>query len=143
MADYEYISPNFLEFDGFRRVKKGQYWNFIDKDENILSPSVWFDLVYAFHNGVARVILNGKMNYIDIKGKLISSLWIDRGGDFHNEGYAFITLNNKSNAIDKNGKLLLPEWYDSVIPYKDKKYFQVATLVNDKRNWKLVEINKI
>ena len=72
-----------------------------------------FDFAYYFHEGFARVKLEGKYNFIDTEGKLLSEKWYDYAG-YSSEGFAVVVLNNKFNHIDTKGKLLSEQWYDWV-----------------------------
>ena len=143
MKHYTYESELF--FEGFKRVQDGKCWNFIDENGKVLSPSVWFDLVYSFVNGFAKVFLQSKLNYIDKNGNLLSPKWFDMWcSDFNEDGIAFVCKNKKYNAINRKGELLLDFWYDSIAHYKDKKYLQVLVsknrILGDK--WELKEIKK-
>lgn len=143
MEDYTYVGV--FASEGFKRVQKGKHWNFIDSDGKLLSPSVWFEGVYPFMNGFAKVFLQSKLNFIDKNGKLVSRKWFDIWcSDFNEDGIAFVSKDKKYNAINRKGELLLDCWYEGIAHYKDKKYLQVLVFRNlvlgDK--WKLVEINK-
>ena len=65
----------------------------------------------SFSEGFAHVELNGKYNFIETKGKLLSEQWYDWVGDF-SEGFAAVELNGKWNFIDTKGKLLSEHRYD-------------------------------
>lgn len=130
------VYEDYMPFNGYKRVLDGKRWNFINKDEILLSPCMWFDMAYCFSDGFARVVWNSKLNYLDTNGKLVSQEWFDFGGDYHN-GIALVNKNGKSNAINRNGELLLDTWYDGVLPYKDENFLQVCI----KGEWQLVEVN--
>lgn len=63
---------------------------------------------FNFKNGIAKVLKNEKVNYINKDGKLISETWFDNGYDFHDD-FALVIKNGEYNFLDKNGKLLLKE----------------------------------
>ena len=69
-----------------------------------VEPEDIFQWFYRFNNGFARVQLNGKYNFIDKNGKLLSNTWFDNASNF-SEGFARVELNGKYNFIDKNGNL--------------------------------------
>ena len=78
--------------------------NFIDTKGNIVSDT-WFDWVTnCFHEGFAKVELNGKYNFIDTKGNILSKTWFDYIDSFY-EGFAEVELNDKWNFIDTKGRL--------------------------------------
>ena len=99
-------------YDGCARVKLNRKWNFINRNNKLLSDT-WFDWVYDFHNGYTFVRLGDKVNFIDTYGAFISDTWFDEVGDFY-YGYAKVKLNRKWNFIDKNGKCISDTWYDGV-----------------------------
>ena len=73
----------------------------------------WFDYIYDFdENGFAKVVLNGKLNFIDTNGNLLSKQWFNYITYFKN-GIAIVRLNDKYNFIDTNGKVLSKQWFDS------------------------------
>ncbi len=75
-------------------------------------PSEVFDYFGDFHEGLFRVKLNGKYNYIDENNKLLSNQWFDYCFNF-SEGFASVQLGEKWNYIKTNGELLSPnQWLD-------------------------------
>ena len=89
-----------------------------------------FDWIEDFREGFARVRLNGKWNFINHEGQLLSQQWFDSVGTF-NEGFATVELNGKWNAINAGGELLSQQWFDFVW------YFHGCAKVqlNDKYNF--------
>jgi len=83
-------------------------------------PKEVFDYVEAdFSDGYALVELNGKWNFINKNGNLLSDEWFDNVGDFY-EGFAWVKLNDKYNFIDVKGKLLSPnQWFDDCWNFND------------------------
>ena len=73
-----------------------------------------------FFEGFARVKLNGKWNYINANGELLSpSQWLDWCHNFK-EGLAKVILNGKCNYINTNGELLSPnKWFDNCRSFKE------------------------
>ena len=58
--------------NGFARVYiKNKGWNFINTKGKYLSDD-WFDYVWKFENGFARVELNGEFIFINTDGELLS-----------------------------------------------------------------------
>ena len=73
-----------------------------------------FDGIYDFDEyGIAQVMLNGKCNFIDVNGNLLSQQWFDTMFSFDKNGLAVVVLNKKYNLIDTNGKLVSQQWFDS------------------------------
>jgi len=64
-----------IDFPLFRGFSSG--WNYIGENGKILYECGLFDMCYDFRNGFGLVKLDGKFNYIDSAGKLVSSKWLD------------------------------------------------------------------
>ena len=79
-------------------------------------PIEVFDDVWDFHDGFARVKLNGRWNFINTKCTILSQQWFDYVDVFFN-GFARVKLNGKYNFIDKEGKILSDQWYDGVCDF--------------------------
>ena len=103
--------------EGFAIVELNGRYNFIDKQDNILS-SQWFDWCTDFHEGFAIVELNGRYNFIDKQDNILSSQWFDLCSNF-NEGLARVRLNNRYNFIDKQCNLLSSQWFDWCDSFND------------------------
>lgn len=83
------------------------------------APEEIFDKVTFELNGIKRVALNGKWNYINSDGKILSSnLWFDKGWHFYTE-FGIVEINEKYNYITPNGKLLSDEWFDHVDDFQE------------------------
>ena len=57
---------------------------------------------------------DGKCNYIDANGKIISDTWFEWIGDFYDDNDDFALVgreNHEYNYIDKQGKILSEEWF--------------------------------
>ena len=74
-------------------------------------PEEIFDVCENFYKGYAKVKLNGKWNFINEEGRLISDTGFDRCGGFCN-GYAKVVLNDKYNFINREGRLISDTWFD-------------------------------
>lgn len=107
---------------GLAVVKMGEELNVIDLFQSLLpngntphpiSP-VWFDnIVSAFWNGWAAIEKNGKKNYINREGRLISEMWFDEANHFDG-GYAIVKIvdgnETLTNFINPQGKLSFRNW---------------------------------
>ena len=72
-----------------------------------------YDYVCDSHEGFSRVKLNGKYNFINNEGKLVSNQWFDYVWHFE-KGYALVELNGKWNFINTEGNLLSDQRFDYV-----------------------------
>ena len=69
------------------------------------------DAIGQFHNGFAIVKNEGKVNFVDCNGHLVSKEWFDACNDFE-DGCAVVSKGGKRNYIKSNGELLLSTWVD-------------------------------
>ena len=76
-------------------------------------PEEIFERVGDFSDGFSKVKLNGKRNFINTNGKLLSNQWFERVGDF-SDGFARVQLNDKVNFINTNAQLLSNQWFERV-----------------------------
>src|SRR5574344_314710 len=115
--------------NGLTIVKMNDKYNVINNDRLMLTK--WLGGVGNFSDGFAWVMLNGKANFIDTEGKLLSEQWFDSATVFC-DGFARVELNDKANFIDTNGKLLSEQWFDDV-----EKFFKgfARVRINDKANF--------
>jgi len=116
--------------DRFSDVKKnfatqGEY---DELDKRKINPNM---TVSDFRDGFARVELNGKENFIDKKGKLLSKQWFDKCEYFY-DGFASVRLNGKENYIDKKGNLLSKKWFDEAYNFS---YGLGIVNLNGEYNW--------
>ena len=121
----------FDESENYRVVELNDKWNWVNKDNRLVSPNQWYDKVEDFHEGYAVVELNNKYNFIDTNGNYLSDQWFDLADDFIN-GYAVIKLNNKWNWINTKCNYLSKQWFDEVEVF----YYGYANVkLNNKWNW--------
>ena len=69
-------------------------------------------------DGFAKVILNGKWNFINTNGEFIVNKLFDDVDDF-NDGYARVRLNDKFNFINTNGDFLSDQWFDYAYDFRN------------------------
>lgn len=96
-------------FDGWKRVRKGTKMNLQNEDTGQLISNQWFDWVGYMIDGIAMVSDNGKWNYINQSGNLVSKTWFDDVSEFNGD-YGEVTLNSNNGniltkRIDKEGHL--------------------------------------
>ena len=109
-------------FDMARDLSNGSFIVELLNKYNVLTPQntfkyqKWFDVIWCFTEGFARVRLNGKYSFFNTKGELIGdgNLWFDDAGDF-NERFAAVKLNGKYSFINTKGELIGDGnlWFDS------------------------------
>ena len=99
-------------FEGFVVVELNDKHNYLNTNNELLSPNMWFDRCGNFHEGFAMVKLNDKYNFINTNGELVSpNQWFDGCGNFH-EGFSVIRVGQKWNYINTNGDYLSDTWFD-------------------------------
>jgi serine/threonine-protein kinase len=104
-------------------------------DEDEIISDKWFDETYDFSNGLGKVKLSRKYNFVNGNGQLISNQWFDNAENFLN-GFAQIKLKNKYNFINSEGKLLwnkpIEQWFDYVWPFGEYGFGHIQ--LNKKEN---------
>ena len=79
---------------------------------------IYYNDIYDFSKGFARVILNNKWGFVDKTGNEVIPCKYDWADDF-SEGFARVQLNNKYGYIDKTGRVVIPFKYDWVGDFVD------------------------
>jgi hypothetical protein len=88
-----------------------EYFEFYD------SESSWGNYPqHGFFEGLARVMVDQKIGYIDSTGKMVIQPQFTYGGNFVN-GLARVTVNGKMGFINKKGVLVVPAIYDSAFNF--------------------------
>lgn len=77
-----------------------------------------FEYCWTIIKDFAAVRLNGKWNFINAKGELLSEQWFDNCCNF-NEGFAVVKLNGKYNFINTKGVLLSDQWFDNCCVFNE------------------------
>ncbi len=107
--------------------------NAIAKGDKMKTFLLKYDWIDDFSEGIAKVKINYKYNFINQNGKLLSpNEWFE-WVDVFNDGLASIQLKDKEwNFMKKSGELLSPDqWFDDVYGF----YKGVSRVViNDKYN---------
>ena len=90
-----------------------------------------FDYVGKVNDGFAAVKLNGRCNFINTEGQILSNQWFEYVRDFK-EGFAKVKLNGKYNFINAEGQLLSKQWFDMAWEFNEGF---AAVQLNDKWNF--------
>ena len=105
--------------------------SFYSKIDPTFKFKLKFDWVGTFDEGLAEVQLNGKCNFINTEGQILSKQWFEDASDFR-AGFAVVGLNGKWNFINTEGQFLSNEWFDWVWSFN--RGFAIVKL-NDKYNF--------
>ena len=101
--------------NGVGMVNQGGRFNFVNTNGELISQ-VWFDWAQPFVNGAAMVGLETNyetgdmpLNFIDMKGRVISKENFEKGRSFSEDGYAPVCFNDEVGwtIIDRNGNDVL------------------------------------
>ena len=122
LASGENIYEMFDEMDDwndeFYRVSLNDRYNLLNKKSNTLLYRRWYDKIYVFKGGLAKVKLNDKWGFIDKTGREVIPCKYDWVGNF-NEGLAAVELNEKYGYIDKTARELIPCKYDEAYSFSE------------------------
>ena len=69
------------------------------------------DAIGQFHNDFAIVKKDGKVNFVNADGQIISDEWFDACNEFEN-GYGLVIKDRKRNFVGSDGRLLIDQWVD-------------------------------
>lgn len=120
--------------DGLLRLNNTDKNSFIDKNANIVKINFPYDLNYRdFHEGLIAVMVDKKMGFANISGKLIIDAKFDWVDDF-SQGLAIVKFNGKFGVIDKKGNFVIQAKFEAIKNFKENV---VAVCLNDK--WGFVD----
>ena len=105
-------------------------YNWINTENKILRPDLWFDIAEDFHEGFAAVYIRDVGdNFINTEGELLSpDLWFNMAGYFK-EGYAMVYINHEYYKIDTNGILYDMHGNKVDIPLQESKKHEINWLI--------------
>lgn len=120
--------------DGLLRLNNTDKNSFIDKNANIVKINFPYDLDHRnFHEGLIAVMVDKKMGFSNISGKLIIDAKFDWVDDF-SQGLAIVKFNGKFGVIDKKGNFVIQAKFEAIKNFKENV---AAVCLNDK--WGFVD----
>ena len=114
------ISDEVNGYGEFYRVHLNGKYNFLHKKHNtlVLLCRRWYNMMYRFSEGLAKVELNNKFGYIDRTGREVIPCKYNGTNNFK-EGLAAVNLNGKCGVIDKTGREICPCKYDWINDFSE------------------------
>lgn len=98
--------------EGLARVKKGEYYYFIDKAGNEVLK---YDHIFTgFPNNRAAVLIDGEKHLINKKGEIIYNINADKIYPFRDDNYALTIKDDKASLIDTLGNIVLTTEYEFI-----------------------------
>lgn len=120
--------------DGLLRLNNTDKNSFIDKNANIVKINFPYDLDHRdFHEGLIAVMVDKKMGFANISGKLIIDAKFDWVDDF-SQGLTIVKFNGKFGVIDKKGNFVIQAKFEAIKNFKENV---AAVCLNDK--WGFVD----
>ncbi|EAH7653972.1 WG repeat-containing protein [Campylobacter coli] len=120
--------------DGLLRLNNTDKNSFIDKNANIIKINFPYDLNYRdFHEGLIAVMVDKKMGFANISGKLTIDAKFDWVDDF-SQGLAMVKFNGKFGVIDKKGNFVIQAKFKAIRNFKENL---AAVCLHDK--WGFVD----
>ncbi len=120
--------------DGLLRLNNTDKNSFIDKNANIVKINFPYGLDHRnFHEGLIAVMVDKKMGFANISGKLIIDAKFDWVNDF-SQGLAIVKFNGKFGVIDKKGNFVIQAKFEAIKNFKENV---AAVCLNDK--WGFVD----
>ncbi len=143
VAKPQFDAAGTISAEGYIKVKKGNKYGFINKNgKEIIKPQ--YDGAGSFCNGLAPVVIKGKVGYINIKNKLVipaqyEIMRTENGNENFEFGTAAVLKGGKYGIIDKTGKYLAKLKYDLIQHcYENQLY-----LVKEKGKYGILDKNGI
>lgn len=124
------------EHEGYYLIRNLNKWNFLSKDNKILSTA-WFDLVDYFEKGLAIVEIDGKWNYIRKDCSFLLKDWANLVSRFHEDLGRVYYRENGFNFVDRNGDFVFDDWF-----YDATDFYNGASYVKDNRDSRIYMITK-
>lgn len=89
----------------------------------VIDPKGKYNFADIFHDGLAAIVQEGKIGYINKAGDIvIPSIYQDGRADSglgaFSEGLAPVKVDGKFGYIDKNGKIVIEPKYDKALPFE-------------------------
>ena len=86
---------------GYLAVKNDEMWGYVNLDGEIIGD--YYDGVWDWKNDYCKVENNGKYNFMNEQGDLISSVWFDECDDYINlQGKVNVEINGETLRFDVN-----------------------------------------
>lgn len=129
--------------DGFAMVRLKRKCNYINQNNEIISPDLWFDRCQRyFKSGFSEVKIGSKWNFIKTNGELLIKKpieeWFDGCSSFRN-GFGIVKKYGHYNFINQNGEILYkPNEPDQWFHYCNDYHYNngiARVLLNNKWNF--------
>jgi hypothetical protein len=86
---------------GYLAVKNDEMWGYVNLDGEIIGD--YYDGVWDWRNDYCKVENNGKYNFIDYEGNLVSNVWFDECDDYINlQGKVNVEINGETLRFNVN-----------------------------------------
>lgn len=103
--EFDILSSDDFYWDGLIRFQQNDKYGFIDKDINIIIPTIYED-ASRFENGLSAVKLNGKYGYINKQNEFVIKPQYDDATAFWGD-YAVVNHEEQILVIDKSERIIL------------------------------------
>lgn len=128
---FDFVSA---EEEGFKKVKLGNHYNFINCQTYEFVSEQWFDIATDFSQGIAAVEIENKWNFINHNGQYISKEWFPtimwRGKEVketwipvQREDALWYYINNNGDFLSEQGWDDVDTFYDGWSRVQWKKQF--------------------
>jgi hypothetical protein len=88
---------------GFIAVKNDEMWAYVNLDGEIIGD--YYDGIWDWRNDYCKVENNGKYNFIDEYGNLVSYTWFDECDDYINlQGKVNVEIDGETHVFNVNDK---------------------------------------
>lgn len=139
---------NPLHFDAIRNIDDGVLVARLYNDNTMYYQEIlmdleakplfdrWYNRIYPAGEGLYRVGLDSKMNYADIRGKMLLKRWADHCETFHC-GLAHFERKGRLHIIAADGRCWSRKWWKGIRIYEPG----VAMALDSAGRWHLLDKN--
>lgn len=132
LYDFIYDDCDNLDERGWFKFKYNDKWAIYSCENNKFISDFTYDKVDIFSNGICKVQIGNKVDYIDFYNTPITDFYYDEINHFYKTNLVAIYKNGKCGLMNTGGKILIEPKYDDFIKYasenmlvmEDDNYFQ-------------------
>ena len=117
LYDFIYDDCDNLDERGWFKFKRSDKWAIYYCEENKFISDFAYDKVDIFSNGICKVKIGDKVDYIDFYNTPITDFYYDEINHFYKTNLIAIYKNGKCGLINTGGKFLIKPKYDDFIKY--------------------------
>ncbi|MEE3348859.1 MAG: WG repeat-containing protein [Candidatus Gastranaerophilaceae bacterium] len=137
LYDFIYDDCDSLDERGWFKFKKDNKWAIYSCEQNKFISDFVYDKIGIFANGICKVHIGERIDYIDFYNTPISDFQYDDIKHFYKTNLVAIYKNGKCGLMNTGGKILIEPKYNDYIKYADEN---ILVMENDKYSQYVMDI---